>query len=280
MIGLFDTGHGGLTVYTALRARFPAQDFIYFGDHRNAPYGNLPSADILRLTQGAMEFLFRAGCPLALLVCNTATAVAGRYLQQQWLPQSPYRDRRILGIIVPTVEAVTQTPWSAVTPQYPQKYNRDRVAIFGTPRTIESGVFKTEIHKRCPLMDVTSQAIPLLAGAIEAGESEARLETLVREGIEAWLLQTGGLPAQQAVLGCTHYPLVEHLFRRHLPPATRILSQPEAVANSLEDYLSRHPEFVSAGSGRTRFYTSGDPLRVGEGARRFLGRDLTFEKAA
>ena len=141
MIGVFDSGLGGLTVLKALVQRFPNQEFVYLGDHANVPYGNRPSDDVVELTRRSVEALFKRGCKLVLLGCNTATAVAARRLQRVWLPDAGWPGHNILGIVAPTVEAATQTPWAVTTPQYPQKFNTDIIAVFGTTRTVTSGVF-------------------------------------------------------------------------------------------------------------------------------------------
>ncbi len=281
MIGVFDSGLGGLTVLRALTARFPELSFVYLGDHAHVPYGNRPSEEIIELTRAAVETLFRRGCKLVVLGCNTATAVAARRLQTTWLPDTPWRAEgyNVVGIVAPTVEAATQTPWAVTTPQYPQKFLTDRIAVFGTTRTIASNVYAEEIRKRCPKVTVIQQVCSELAGAIERGVAEPELERLVKEGIDGAMAQANGEPLHRAILGCTHFPLVEHLFRRHLPPATRILSQPEIVADSLEDYLSRHPRF----KGEIRpqpslvLLTTGNPEEASTGARVFAGEGLRFQ---
>ncbi len=281
MIGVFDSGLGGLTVLRALTARFPELSFVYLGDHAHVPYGNRPSEEIIELTRAAVETLFRRGCKLVVLGCNTATAVAARRLQTTWLPETPWRAEgyNVVGIVAPTVEAATQTPWAVTTPQYPQKFLTDRIAVFGTTRTIASNVYAEEIRKRCPKVTVIQQVCSELAGAIERGVAEPELERLVKEGIDGAMAQANGEPLHRAILGCTHFPLVEHLFRRHLPPATRILSQPEIVADSLEDYLSRHPRF----KGEIRpqpslvLLTTGNPEEASTGARVFAGEGLRFQ---
>jgi len=271
MIGLFDSGHGGLTVLRALVARFPRVSFTYLGDHRHVPYGNRPSHEIVALTRDGVDALFEQGCRLVLLSCNTATCVAARTLQRHWLPLSGWSGRNVLGIVAPTVEAATQTPWAVTTPQYPQKNNRDLIAVFGTARTIASHAYPEEIRKRCPQVTVVQQTCPELAGAIEQGAAESALEALVAEAVGALLAQTRNMPPHRAILGCTHYPLVEHLFRRHLPAATRLLTQPALVADSLEDYLARHPHYVAASATHPHpvLLTTGAPTAVSAVARTF-----------
>ena len=282
MMGIFDSGLGGLTVLRALVARFPREHFLYFGDQANVPYGNRPSEEVVALTRTGVEYLFRAGCGLALLGCNTATAVAARTLQRDWLPQSEFKGRNILGIVAPTVEAATQTPWAITTPQYPQKNNTDLIAVFGTTRTISSNVYREEILKRCPRVRVVQQVSAELAGAIEAAAPSSTLDAIVARDVAALLGATNGAAPDRAILGCTHFPIVEHLFRRHLPASTRLLSQPEIVADSLEDYLARHPRFSSAGTGnaspRITLLTSGTPREVDRLARVFWQDCPAFSK--
>lgn len=282
MIGVFDSGLGGLTVLRELTARFRHADFLYLADHANVPYGDRPSDEVVELTRRAVESLYRRGARLVLLGCNTATAVALRRLQQQWLPQSRWKGtHNVLGIVAPTVEAATQTPWAVTSPQYPQKYNTDTIAVFGTTRTITSGVYPEEIRKRCPKVTIVQQICSELAGAIEDEADTQILDGLVRAGVAGVLQSTGGMPPHRAILGCTHFPLVEHLFRRHLPPFTRILSQPEVVADSFEDYLHRRPHYLHGNEGgRLTLLTTGYPAAVSAKARVFWPDVAAFAAAA
>ena len=274
-------GLGGLTVLRELVSRFTHADFVYFADHANVPYGNRPSDEVVALTREAVEELFQRGAKLVLLGCNTATAVALRRLQQQWLPQSKWQGtHNVLGIVAPTVEAATQTPWAVTSPQYPQKNNADTIVVFGTTRTVTSGVYPEEIRKRCPKVRIVQQICSELAGAIENERPETELDALVREGIAGALAQTGGTPPHQAILGCTHFPLVEHLFRKHLPPFARILSQPAVVADSFEDYLHRHPNYLAGNEGgRLTLLTTGNANEVSDKARVFWPNVPEFERA-
>ncbi len=281
MIGVFDSGLGGLTVLRALVERYKTVDFVYLSDHAHVPYGNRPSEEIVDYTRGCVEDLFARGAKLALLGCNTATSVALRRLQQQWLPKSRWAGtHNVLGIVAPTVEAATQTPWAVASPQYPQKNNTDTIAVFGTTRTIASGVYTEEIRKRCPKVTVVQQVCSELVGAIENKRPESELDTLVREGVETLLAATNPTLPHRAILGCTHFPLVEHLFRKHLPPFTRILSQPEVVADSFEDYLTRRPQYLNGDEGGTlTLLTTGDPVDVSNKARVFWPDVPAFSKA-
>jgi glutamate racemase len=289
MIGVFDSGLGGLTVLRALSARFPAQSFLYLGDHAHAPYGDRASAEIVELTRAGVARLFAAGARLVVLGCNTATAVALRTLQREWLARSELAGRcNVLGIVAPTVEAATQTPWAVTKPQYPQKNNREAIAVFGTTRTIESGVYPEEIRKRCPRVRVVQQACSGLAAAIEQARPQAELDAIVADSVAALLAQLaaaesarsrGPQQPDRAILGCTHFSLVENLFADNLPAGVRILSQPEIVADSLEDYLARHPEYAGRAGVGVRLITTGEPDAVSRAAAVFWPGAPRFERA-
>lgn len=279
MIGVFDSGLGGLTILRALHARYPGEAFVYLGDQANAPFGDRPSAEIVAFTRAGVLQLFERGARLVVLGCNTATAVALRTLQRDWLPHCGRAGVNVLGIVAPTVEGATQTPFSATTPQYPQKNNREVLGVFGTTRTIASGVYPEEIWKRCPRATVVQQACSELAAAIEAARPRAELEAIVADAVAGMQAHLGARRLDRAILGCTHFSLVEELFAARLPAGARILSQPEVVADSLEDYLARHPEYAGRGESGLQLFTTGDPDAVSQAAAIFWPAVGRFEPA-
>ena len=278
MIGLFDSGYGGLTVLAALHARLPQQRFIYYGDNANAPYGPKSGAEILALTTAGVEHLFALGARLVILACNSATATAMRPLQREWLPAHDPK-RRILGIIAPMVEEIAQTPWHFTAGPDEARRPKQTVAIFATRATVASGFYPHEIALRAPNTRVVQEACPTLAGLIEAGASSDEIRPVVERHVAAMLQALDGRPPEKAVLGCTHFPLIEPLFRAALPAETQILSQPARVAASLVAYLFRHPEMKDFARQplEPRCLTTGDPERVTGLASRFYGRHLRFE---
>ncbi len=268
-IGLFDSGLGGLTVLRAVRARLPWYDYVYFSDNANAPYGPRAPDDILELTRAGIDRLFAEGCDLVVLACNTASAIALHPLQRDWLPtRAP--NRRVLGVFVPMIEAVTGRPWGYRGPARPALLSR--VALFATRATVASGAFPRELGLRATGIEIEPMPCAGLVDALEAGDL-ARADALAR-GYARRL--TVRMPEPEAaILGCTHYPIVAHAFRSALPRRTRILSQPQIVAASLADYLRRHPRF-GPGAGEVRMITSGDPAAVSDGARLPLGQPAEF----
>jgi len=278
MIGVFDSGFGGLTIHEALVRRLPELSFLYLGDHRNAPYGDREPEEVLDFTRANIDRLFERGCRLVIIACNTASAVALHRLQQTWLPGA-WPGRNVLGIIVPTIEAATQVPWAINHPVYPQMYADHTVAVFATQRTVDSCTYPIEINKRCPHVRVVQQACPELAGLIEAGAAPDRLRTLIRGYVDGLLAYLGGSELESAILGCTHYPLVKALFREALPASVRLLCQPSAVANSLEHYLRRHPGYLEGmpTTARRTYLTTGDAEAVTVRSAGFLGRAISFQ---
>ena len=274
MIGLFDSGCGGLTIYDALRRAFPQRSFLYLGDHAKAPYGERSPGEIRELTRQSVERLFSFGCDLVILACNTASANALRHLQQNWLRQA-YPERRILGVLVPMVEAITGMPWMEDHAQRPVAPART-VAVFATSRTVSSNAYPVEIAKRAPEVRVVQQACPALVELIESRAPREALRSAVRGYGEAMMSQLEGKRPDAVMLGCTHYPLVADLFAEALPDGIELLSQPELVARSLAHYLERHPEFDNCDGLPTRFLTTGDPVHVSAVSSLFLGYEVGF----
>lgn len=261
----------------ALRAALPDRDFVYLGDHAHAPYGERTPEEILALTCDAVDRLFALGCPLVVIACNTAAAVALRRLQQDWLPKA-WPERRVLGVFVPMVEAITGVPWNGNGALVPPVRAAMTVGVFATPRTILTCAWRNEIRRRAPWVTVVQQQCPGLAALIEEDPPGDAVAGAVARHVAGLMPRLPG-PLDAVVLGCTHYPLVAGRFADALPAPVRILDQPAEVARSLTGYLSRHPRFARrpGEDGAVRFLTTGDPARAGWRAARFLGEPATFE---
>lgn len=278
MIGVFDSGFGGLTVHRALIDALPDRDFVYLGDNRHAPYGIRPPIEVLELTCSGLERLFSYDCRLVVVACNTASVVALRWIQQQWLPVRRQEDgiqRNVIGIVVPTIEAATGLGWEQDGAGAGDQAQTSRVAVFATRRTVDSGVFPWEIHKRRPDITVVQQACPELAGAIERGASQDRLQELVRHYTGELLATLDETPGS-VILGCTHYHLVADLFAAALPAGVHMVDQPEATATALKRYLVRHPEYDGSNGGRRVFLSTGYSAEALPLIERFWGGALPF----
>lgn len=268
-VGVFDSGLGGLTVLDALEKRLPDVPFVYLGDNAHAPYGVRTADDIFRLTCAGVERLWAAGCDLVILACNTASAAALKRMQETWVPEG----KRVLGVFVPLIEALTERQWGDNSP--PREVEVKHVALIATPATVASRAFQRELAFRAIGVDVEAQPCGGVVDAIEAGD-EILAEALVKSHVEALLRR---MPAPEAaILGCTHYPLMEGVFQKALGPQVKVFSQPRLVAAATADYLARRPGFLGQGAERV-FLTTGDPESVSAHATQFLRRGLRFVAA-
>lgn len=281
-IGVFDSGVGGLTVHRELTRRFPDRDFVYLADQANAPYGGRGGEEIVDLTRAGCERLFEAGANVIVLACNTASAIALRRLQQSWVPEARARHGRpvnVLGIIVPTIEAATGLPWAYEAERQGDKVEAiDITGVFCTAATAMSRVYEIEIDKRREDLAVFSEPCPGLAGLIELGAPVEELNVVVVDHVDALRRRIGRHP-DAAILGCTHYEIVADLFAAALPQTTTLINQPSAVADALERYFDRHPEFGLGDSRRRDFLTTGKPGPQSDMVSQFWGAPLTFDPA-
>lgn len=227
-IGVFDSGYGGLTILRDLRKTLPDYDYLYLGDNARAPYGSRSFDVVYRYTLDAVRELFSRGCPLVVLACNTASAKALRTIQQRDLPHLD-PTRRVLGVIRPTVEVLDDISVSK------------HVGVLATSGTVASHSYLIETVKLFPSMIVTEQDCPLWAAIVECSEADSDgADYFVKKRIDALLNRDPDIDT--IVLGCTHYPLLIDKIRKYVPAGTRILEQGTLVAESLKDYLRRHPE--------------------------------------
>ncbi len=268
-VGIFDSGLGGLTVLDAVTKRLPDMAFVYLGDNAHAPYGVRTADDIFNLTCAATERLWDEGCDLVILACNTASAAALKRMQETWVPP----EKRVLGVFVPLIEALTERQWGDNSP--PREVAVKHVALFATPATVASRAFQRELAYRAIGVDVEAQPCGGVVDAIEQGD-EILAEALVRSHVEA--LKRRMPHPEAAILGCTHYPLMDKVFQDALGAGVKVYSQANLVAESLGDYLTRRPQFQGLGT-QSKFLTTGDPAYVSNKATQFLRRKITFEAA-
>ncbi|MDE5567543.1 MAG: glutamate racemase [Muribaculaceae bacterium] len=262
-IGVFDSGYGGLTILSEIRRALPDYDYIYLGDNARAPYGSRSFDIVYRFTLEAVTELFRRGCHLVILACNTASAKALRSIQQLDLPiLDP--DRRVLGVIRPTVEAVGDIT------------RNGHVGIFATPGTVASESYDIEIAKLYPDFKVTAQACPMWVPLVENREADRPgADYFVRQETDTLLSRDPLIDT--VILGCTHYPLLYSKIREAMPDDITIVRQGDIVARSLEDYLSRHPEInarLTRGAS-TQYLTTENPEKFSALATLFLQHPVT-----
>jgi len=267
-IGIFDSGYGGLTVFRSIKDKLPQYDYLYLGDNARAPYGNRSFETVYQYTLECVQWFFDRGCPLVILACNTASAKALRTIQQENLPVlAP--NNRVLGVIRPTAEVVglfTQTK---------------HVGVLGTKGTVASGSYPLEIHKFFPDVKVHQLACPMFVPLIENNEMESEgADFFVRQYVNELLAQSPEIDT--ILLACTHYPLLMKQLKKHLPESIRVVAQGDIVADSLEDYLLRHPEMAAqlTQNSNMQFFTTDDAQDFMAHAALFFGEPIVAQHLA
>lgn len=226
-IGIFDSGLGGLLITQSLIHALPQYDYLYFGDTARVPYGNRSQATIYEFTKNAIEYLFANDCQLIIIACNTASAEALRAIQQHYLP-THYADRRVLGVLVPAIEAaVVQT-------------KNNRVGVIATQGTVSANAYPIEINKRHPGITVVQQATPLLVPLVE-NNSLQYADPILNDYLAPLLKQH----IDTLVLGCTHYPILKTHIQHRVGESVKLISQDEVIPAKLANYLVRHPEITA-----------------------------------
>ena len=257
-IGVFDSGYGGLTILSKIREALPQYDYIYLGDNARAPYGTRSFEIVYEFTLQAVNKLFEMGCHLVILACNTASAKALRTIQMNDLPDIDPQ-RRVLGVIRPTVECIGD-----------MTHNR-HVGVFATAGTIKSESYPLEIHKLFPDIRVSGVACPMWVSLVENNESQNEgTDYFIRKYIDQLLTKDPQIDT--VILGCTHFPILLPKIRQYIPEHISVISQGEYVAQSLKDYLRRHPEMDAkcTKNGNCSFYTTEAEEKFTESASTFL----------
>ena len=261
-IGVFDSGYGGLTILSKIREALPQYDYIYLGDNARAPYGTRSFEIVYEFTLQAVNKLFEMGCHLVILACNTASAKALRTIQMNDLPDIDPQ-RRVLGVIRPTVECIGD-----------MTHNR-HVGVFATAGTIKSESYPLEIHKLFPDIRVSGVACPMWVSLVENNESQNEgADYFIRKYIDQLLTKDPLIDT--VILGCTHFPILLPKIRQYIPEHISVISQGEYVAQSLKDYLRRHPEMDAkcTKNGNCSFYTTEAEEKFTESASTFLQQQI------
>ncbi|TSD67562.1 glutamate racemase [Inquilinus sp. KBS0705] len=262
-IGVFDSGIGGLTVFRSIIEQLPGYDYIYLGDNGRAPYGNRSFKTIHQYTWECVQWMFKQGCPLVILACNTASAKALRTIQQQDLPKQ-HADKRVLGVIRPTAEVIGN-------------YTKTKqIGVLGTTGTVQSESYLIEIAHFFPELQVYQQACPLWVPLIENGEyNKPGADYYVQMYLDELIAQSADIDT--ILLACTHYPLLQDKIKAHLPANVNVVAQGDIVAKSLVDYLQRHPEIennLTKTAERQFFTTVDDTPQFDHHASMFFGNEV------
>ena len=265
-IGIFDSGYGGLTILEKIRKELPQYDYLYLGDNARTPYGTRSFDVVYKYTLECVTHLFEMGCHLVILACNTASAKALRSIQQNDLPLLD-PNRRVLGVIRPTIEAVGNITKTG------------HVGLLATNGTVQSNSYPLEIEKVYgENITVYSEACPMWVPLIENNEHLSMgADYFIKQNVSHLL--TADPKIDTIMLGCTHYPLLEEKIKSLLPETVAVLSQGRLVAKSLATYLHRHIEIeaLCTQNGTCHYYTTEAVDKFISSASLFLKEDIHAE---
>ncbi|WP_294672427.1 glutamate racemase [uncultured Fluviicola sp.] len=264
-IGVFDSGYGGLTVLKEIREKLPEYDFLYLGDNARAPYGSRSFDVIYQYTWQAVQALFDRDCSLVILACNTASAKALRSIQRIKLPEL-YPDRRVLGVIRPSTEEL-------------DKHTKTKhVGVLGTDGTIRSNSYQIELAKFAPDLVVNQHSCPMWVPLIENNQFDTPGGIYFIQSDLVSLMEKDP-KIDTILLACTHYPILQEQLQRLLPTHIEVLAQGKIVAESLADYLERHPEMeIQCSKGGTvRYLTTENAKAFSEKASLLMNDQIEAE---
>lgn len=223
MIGVFDSGIGGLTVVRALLDRLPGHDITYLGDTARTPYGSKSATTIVKYSLKNTEFLLRQGARFIVIACNTASSYAFQAVRDQFN--------------VPVFEVIGPGAHLAVA-----RSRRRSIGVIGTRATIASGVYEAKIKQEAPEARVFAVPCPLLVPLVEEGWiNKPETAMIVRKYLHP--LKTRQIDT--LILGCTHYPVLRHVIQRKIGARVALVDSAEAIAEQLAAFLGEPPAFVA-----------------------------------
>lgn len=258
-LGIFDSGFGGLLITKAVQNLIPDLDIIYLGDTLHLPYGNRSEEAIYAYTLRCIDYLFRQGCKLIIMACNTASASALRKIQQGYLIEH-YPDRRVLGVVVPTIEAAIDA-------------GHERLGLIGTNYTVHSNVYEVELQKINPSVKIFQASTPLLVPLIEYDGME-----WVDQVLDRYITPLAKQNIQSLILSCTHYACLKDTIKNRY--GLSVISQDEIIPVKLADYLRRHPEISSmlSRNAQSHYFVTDLTANYKDSAYALYGSSINLEK--
>ena len=236
MIGIFDSGIGGLTVVKAITERIPGYDIIYSGDTARTPYGNKSPETVIEYAVQDTTFLLNNGAKIIVMACNTASSVAFDIIEKRF-------DAPVFEVITPAAELALESS------------RKMAIGVIGTRATVKSGIYEKKIKALNPGARIYSVACPLLVPLVEEGWID-RPETAMI--VKKYLHPLKVRQIDTLILGCTHYPLLKHVIQRKIGKRINIIDSSTGVAGKVEKFLKERPDIDSllSKNGKTRIFVS------------------------
>lgn len=263
-IGIFDSGFGGMDVLRGIVKKMPNYNYFYLGDTARTPYGTRSKETIYEFTKQAVNFMFKNGCEIIILACNTASSDALRKIQKIYLPRY-HPNKKVLGVLIPAAEEAVITT------------KNNKIGIIATEGTVTSNSFARELSKLNPRIKVFQKACPLLVPLVEEGEQDSKFARVI---LEKYIKSLEKKNIDTLILGCTHYGILERQIKSIIGCKTKIVSESKIVPLKLENYLVRHPEVEKKlGKNRIiRFYTTDLTPKFTLLGSKFFGQKIKARK--
>lgn len=262
MIGIFDSGVGGMTVARSIEQLCPNYPLVYFGDIARTPYGSKSPDTIIRYSKSNTDFLLEQGATLIVIACNSASSTASDELRSHYP--------------VPVLDVITPATKMAAAVS-----RNGRIGVIGTRATVKSNIYTKRIKEIVPDAEVFSQACPLLVPLVEEGWLSKRETKMI---LRRYLHPLRRKQIDTLVLGCTHYPLLKHLIGPRIGPRVKLIDSSVEMAKEVYDFLEQNPEIKNrlqeSKSSPSRFYVSDSTDAVENMASKIFGRSIQLEKIA
>ena len=262
MIGIFDSGVGGMTVARAIEQALPQYRIVYFGDLAHTPYGSKSPETILKYSRQNAEFLKSKGAQIIIIACNSAASVASETMRQEL-------DLPVFDVIGPAVNRVRRLATCHL--------QKTKIGVIGTRATVKSGIYHQEISAICPGAKIYSRECPLLVPLVEEGWVDKRETKMI---LRRYLAPLKNKQIKALVLGCTHYPLLKELIQPRVGKNVEIIDSSEEMASELKAYLAEHPDLAErlTNQGDNRYYVSDITEAAALTAKRIFGREIKLIK--
>lgn len=258
MIGIFDSGLGGLTIAKEVIHSFPSYHFLYFGDTANLPYGLKSKCLVKKYSEEAIDWMQKRGVDLVIIACHTSSCLAGDYLKGKF--RFP-----ILDMVASTIKAGAEST------------RNGKIGIIGTPATIKSGVYQKKLQEKNSNFEIYSQACPLLVPLVEEGRENQKT---VEKILQRYLLPFKPKNIDTLILGCTHYPLLEKTIQKIVGKNVRLINPAVGIVQTLELLLRRNMALnlrLKKGDSINQFFFSSYPYNVSKISKKCLGKEIIPE---
>ena len=258
MIGIFDSGVGGLTAVKEIIKELPKSQIIYFGDTARLPYGTKGAGFVRKFSVKITDWLLKKNAKIIVIACHTSSAWAYEFLRKK------YKNVPIFDMITPAVKDVILST------------KNKKIGIIGTPGTIKSMAWTKALLKKDKGLKIYTEACPLFVPMVEMGFTKGKI---TEEVAKEYLTKIKAKKIDVLVLACTHYPLLEGVIKKIMGPKVKIINPARSVAKEIKKYLADNPDIqkrIKQGTAH-KFYFSDEPYSLEKISQICFGKKIKAE---